>query len=63
MENLKEENQLIRGLQNNLLEMFNQVKGVKYDDIQTINTIEDFYILVGEFTENELENLESYEDA
>ena len=40
-----------------------KTKGVEYDDIQTINTIEDFYILVGEFAKNELENLESYEDA
>jgi hypothetical protein len=63
MEDLRTDNQLIRGLQNNLIEMFNQLKGVEYDDIQTINTIEDFYILVGEFAKNELENLESYEDA
>ena len=63
MENLKEENQLIRGFQNAMLEMFEQVKGTDYDDMETINNIEDFYQFVGEFSTNELKNIEHYNDV
>ncbi|MCP4354357.1 MAG: hypothetical protein GY793_01750 [Proteobacteria bacterium] len=55
MENLEKENQLIRGLKNNLAGMFKQVHGRKYDDMDNIIIdVKEFYALVEEVAKNEL---------
>lgn len=58
MENLKTENQFIRGFHDVMQQVFEIIENKEYEDLkEPFSTAEEFLQFVGEFAKNELELL------